>query len=862
MQAEYKNSNPEVERILQFVALFCEGVERKMSQDLESTIMESPFLSAIIQLLLMAQPNANHVIRYRACQLIQTILSQLKGFELSVEIFDTIQDAMLERLKDERESVRLQAVCAIFSLQDPSDPDCPVVNELSTQMMGDPSAKVRKLCLEKVGLRQDILENIIMKTRDVNVKVRLAAYTRCSLIPKAFKVIQRQKLIKYGFTDENESIRMYMHEHFVTSWFECYEEDYLMFINSLCLDSDFKDCKETSVVVEHVLSAFFASKPHLELKQALNLNENRLLPLEDLKFESVLYWRCYLEMLRKCDVDEDEYFPELVHLCKYIQNYYKDKNDLDPESVEYFHNQFILQQLFQITMKYDFGDKFLQETLNALVGEVLQNAVLEEEVVEAIMKNLDYTIPDVNEQIKFVCLLISEISYEVPEVPEPEENNTNKLELAKLKIELSCLKEDLDVAIKEQNFLKAEGLKDRITEVENVIINCEVAESGEVLQEYEKKTDLGTLRKCLDICNGLLSSLRITTLNSMLMTLKDNTIQVLLSHKDETVGYKAMKCYGLCCIMDQSTAEIGIHLFCVPIDSYSAGTVCNTDRLLLAISAVVDMIVLYGTDLIAKPTDPENSFDEQHETIFKGGSSLTTIIQGLVDLLQDENTDVQEHASHGLCNLLLASRIQSHAVISRLILKWCTPHSNDEQLQKMIQRIGLTLEKLPRIRDSADELENAVLPTVKAIIKAPKTSPLAGVNALNIANFLIQLCQTHPQRYHMNSNLMIRICSDMLKRPKSVNNLTYSKMLLMFPLDEIDSTLMRELLTICDDVRNEVLDKLVVRNVIKFIANITSLMNQIGSIQEESDEDKENIPVNNISPQQQTSLDNIESIEQ
>lgn len=50
------------------------------------------------------------------------------------------------------------------------------------------------------------------------------------------------------------------------------------------------------------------------------------------------------------------------------------------------------------------------------------------------------------------------------------------------------------------------------------------------------------------------------------------------------------------------------------------------------------MLLIYGFDLLATP-EQENlseSMDEQHKATFTGGTSLTTLIQGLADLMTDE----------------------------------------------------------------------------------------------------------------------------------------------------------------------------------------------------------------------------------
>lgn len=51
------------------------------------------------------------------------------------------------------------------------------------------------------------------------------------------------------------------------------------------------------------------------------------------------------------------------------------------------------------------------------------------------------------------------------------------------------------------------------------------------------------------------------------------------------------------------------------------------------------MLLIYGFDLLAEPEEQENlseSMGEQNRAAFAGGTALTTLIQGLAELMNDE----------------------------------------------------------------------------------------------------------------------------------------------------------------------------------------------------------------------------------
>lgn len=74
------------------------------------------------------------------------------------------------------------------------------------------------------------------------------------------------------------------------------------------------------------------------------------------------------------------------------------------------------------------------------------------------------------------------------------------------------------------------------------------------------------------------------------------------------------------------------------IFAYQSGDECESRILITCISAISDLLRLYGSDLLPSPDRDQlsDSVNEEHVTIFTGGTSLSKLIQGLVDLMEDE----------------------------------------------------------------------------------------------------------------------------------------------------------------------------------------------------------------------------------
>lgn len=80
--------------------------------------------------------------------------------------------------------------------------------------------------------------------------------------------------------------------------------------------------------------------------------------------------------------------------------------------------------------------------------------------------------------------------------------------------------------------------------------------------------------------------------------------------------------------------------------------------------------------------------------------------------------------------------------------------SENDGTKKLTQIIGYTLEKVPATA-TADQLEQAVLMTIKVLVFAPRISPLSNVNIDNIAHFMVALCKTSPKvRFPHTKSLM------------------------------------------------------------------------------------------------------------
>ncbi|XP_018564704.1 condensin complex subunit 3-like [Anoplophora glabripennis] len=829
-----------IEKTMNFVASFC-SVLKPNQPDCNETdnYIEHPFVFEIISYLLETSELENDIVRFRSCQLINKILDHLVGSDVSNLLCDKLEESLLKRIHDPKNIVRQQAVLALHRLQDPTNAQDVIIMELIGLMNHDTLAKVRLLCIENIALRADVTNHIIKRIRDVDVNVRLAAYKRLTNFAKYLKISQKRHILHCGFLDTSDKVVDFMTTHLIPNWLDHYQDNVLLLMKSVRLDANESDIEETLILFGHILRTIFKTKPLRELTQLLNLDDTKLIPAECLNWETACYWRLYVQFLSKREEFEDELdkvVPELVFFCRYVKEYYS-KKETGTATVDFLEKQFILKQLFLIIKTYDFADIINRQCLNSLVCNILEKVDLMSDVIEVIIKSLENSIPNVNSRSQFVSEVISEIMFPMDPEKSQEREREKEFQLSKVMVEINCLLEKQNTAVKEENFMEAERFKRELIEVNAAY--KELKNSQDVPQQVQKRTDIPTIIKYLDVAASLLLSPQITELNSTLRALKNDVIQELLIHDNDNVRAKALRCYALCCIVDKDSASNGIHIFSTPIFAYQSGEECDTQTLIVCIGATVDLLRIYGAQLIAAPDDnvPSESMEEAHERVFAGGTSLTDLIQGLVDLMDDEQYEIQEKAVWGLCQLILSDTIHSSSLISRLVLKWCSPASDGENddAQKLTQIIGFTLQRVP-MTATIDQLEQAVLMTLKVLAYAPKISPLADVNIDNIANFMIALCKTSPKYTQIQANLALKICFEIKDNPKTKFNVTLSKMLLL--LDISDKLIIRDLLKICDEIRDNIRERLVLTNIVKFTASLNKKNLDCSTVEDGSDENQ------------------------
>ncbi|XP_063963903.1 condensin complex subunit 3-like [Lytechinus pictus] len=196
---------PAVERTLDFAAKFAAsfGVEEGKENQSED---EATFLTFLFDFLLKSHNGRDRAVRFRACQMINKLLSNLgEEAQIDDDLYDRIYRCMLARVQDKFPAVRVQAVMALARLQDPSDPDCPVIKAYLYLMEKDVNFEVRRTVLSCIAPASQTLPAILERTRDIKDTVRKMAYQVLSekVHVRSLTISQRIKVLQSGLTDHS-----------------------------------------------------------------------------------------------------------------------------------------------------------------------------------------------------------------------------------------------------------------------------------------------------------------------------------------------------------------------------------------------------------------------------------------------------------------------------------------------------------------------------------------------------------------------------------------------------------------------------------------------------------------------------------
>ncbi|NXO83320.1 CND3 protein, partial [Sitta europaea] len=838
---------PAVEQVINFAARFVTSFCQMEKEDGSEEEEDNLFLNFVFKFLLESHNANSHAVRFRTCQLINKILGNMpENAEIDDDLFDKINEAMLIRLKDKFPSVRIQAVLALSRLQDPKDENCAVVSIYSTLLENDSNSDVRRAVLSCIAPSERTLPVIVGRTMDVKEAVRKLAYEVLAekVHMRALKIAQRVKLLQQGLNDRSDAVKEVMKKKLLQAWLQFTEGDILELLHRL----DVENCPEVAIPV---LNAMFSLSPlHVIVQNCKNLDSRKLIPLEDLTAENVLYWRCLCEYLKskgeEGEVILEQVLPEPAVYADYLLSYLQNMPILSEEQKEDFNcfenlmtKEFIGQQLILIIGCMDTMEEGGRKHLLVILQKILILPSTSAALIPLLVERLLSIVKDEDRRIQTIAEIISEVREPIVTVDQPvdaAEIRRRELKLAEIKVKLFEAKQALEECITLQDFNRASVLKEKITELEHMKNDLiKAAEQPEIKEMRVEKNDPETLLKCLIMCYEVL---KIMSLSKGISPTINEIIQSLIlpgvTNVHPAVRNMAVLCLGCCTLQNKEFAQQQLPLLLQVLQ------IDNIKIKLSALKAIFDQLMLFGIEPFKTKRGNDSQSESAHirtengedesETIEEEEETATvhSLLKLLSGFLDSEYSELRTEAAEGIAKLMFSGRLISAKLLSRLVLLWYNPVTEEDIRLRHCLGVFFPLFAYAN-RSNQECFEEAYLPTLQTLLNAPATSPLAEVDVSNVSELLVDL--TRPsglkhqskksqdyQELTVHDTLVMKICNEILADPTAPDVRIYAKALNSL---ELTSPSTENLLVLLNEIQEKVEDKLCQRAIEKIQMKLT-----------------------------------------
>ncbi|XP_006038362.1 LOW QUALITY PROTEIN: condensin complex subunit 3 [Alligator sinensis] len=833
---------PAVEQVINFAAKFVSSLYQADEEGVTEEEENNSLLNYLFNFLLESHNANSHAVRFRACQLVNTLLENMpENAQIDDELFDKINEAMLIRLKDKFPNVRIQAVPALSRLQDPKDENCSVVNVYNTLLENDSNSEVRRAVLSCIAPSAQTLPKIVGRIMDVKEAVRKLAYeVLAEKVPmKVLSIAQRVKLLQQGLNDRSDAVKEVVKKKLLQSWLRVTEGDVLELLHRL----DVEDCPEVAVPM---LNAMFSLSSISDLVQnCKNLDSRKMIPVEELTAENALYWRSLCEYLKSKGEEGEALLEQIVpepaiyaeYLLSYLQSIpvLSEKQREDFSCIEHLMTkEFIGQQLSLLIGCMDTTEEGGRKRLLAVLQEILILPTTSLSLISSLAEILLSIIKDDDKRIETVAEIISEVREPIVTFDKPidaTEIRKQKLKLAEIKVKLFETKVALEECIDLQDFNRASVLKEKITELEHIKNDLiKEAEQPEIEEMRVEKNDPETLLKCLMICYELLKQMSfVKGIGSTTNGIVESLILPGITNVHPAVRNMAVLCLGCCALQDKDFAHqhLALLLQVLQIDDITVK--------LSALKAVFDQLMLFGIEpfKVKKTSDPESedaeirSRDcEEEENKCKEAEEETDTVHNLLQLLSSfldsEFSELRTEAAEGLVKLMFSGRLIGARLLSRLVLLWYNPVTEDDTRLRHCLGVFFPLFAYAN-RANQECFEEAYLPTLRTLFHAPASSPLTEVDIGNVSELLVDLTRPsglNPQAKNsqdyqnltVHDSLAMKICNAILMDPTAPDVRIYAKALSSLELSKYS---IKDLLILFDEILKKVKDKLCQRAIEK-----------------------------------------------
>ncbi|MCJ1464876.1 hypothetical protein MMC07_003491 [Pseudocyphellaria aurata] len=423
------------DRIVRYLGLFLRHASEKDAaivpkSDVEEesqSFTETPttrLTSHILSITLPLLASKEKTVRYRSTQLVAHIINSLDSID--EENFHLLKLGLSKRVRDKESMIRVQAVLGLGRLagngddMDPenTDSDDDVVSGLLEKLLeilqNDPSADVRRSLLLNLPLTPTTLPYLLERARDLDPATRRALYSR--LLPalgdfRHLSLSMREKLLRWGLRDRDESVRKATARLFRERWIEdcagprnmpeeskpgasgapgpANVDGLLELLERLDVVNS---AVEDGVALE-AMKEFWSGRP--DYRDEINFDDAFW---EHLTPESTFMARSFNDFCKqegegKFEIFIEEKMPEVTKLAFFLERYTNHLVDVlrsnetrnEGEEEDTVEQEFVVEQLLQIAKTLNYSDEVGRRKMFALLRETLAIAELPDDITKLVV---------------------------------------------------------------------------------------------------------------------------------------------------------------------------------------------------------------------------------------------------------------------------------------------------------------------------------------------------------------------------------------------------------------------------------------------------------------------------------------------
>jgi condensin complex subunit 3 len=683
-----KKSEPTGDKLVKFLGLFLKHASDKdnaifteSEADTTEAFPETPtsrLTSHILNLALQVATVKDKVIRYRATQIIAHVVNTLDSID--DELFQLVRLALLRRLRDKENNIRVQAVLGLGRLADEGDANDEedsddedaggVLNKLLDVLQNDPSAEVRRALLLNLPFTPTTLPFLLERARDMDAATRRALYSR--LLPalgdfRHLSLTHREKLLRWGLRDRDENVRKATARLFRERWIEdcavshaegsAEERDPQKLsdpnMNALMELLERIDVVNSGVengIAHEAMKQFWDGRP--DYRNVVSFDDPYF---DQLTAEAVFIARSFNQFCKesgdaKLESMREDKMPEVTKFAFLLQRHIAllirgvELVALNPEDVDVeedtVQQEFCVEQLLHVALTLDYSDEMGRRKMFSIMREALALAELPEECTKLVVDVLRVVCGSNAAGEQDFCSIVLEAVAEVHDTimgeDQPQENAAEDDSFHSARSDLSG-----DVTPTKNN-------KSR---------NTLGSEDPSEFDEGKAVREIMVNMKCLHIAQCMLQNAQSDLeQNSHLVTMLNNLVVPAVRSQEAPIRERGLVCLGLCCLLSKNLAQENLTLF---LHCFSKG---HEALQIIAVQIVSDILISHPS-LLAEPVDPEAEPNELVKPIFKMFSKSLRV---------PDNT-IQTNGCVALSKLMLMGTIKDADLLKQMVLAYFDP---------------------------------------------------------------------------------------------------------------------------------------------------------------------------------------------